>query len=114
MFGRTKSGLSTRRDDYKANIGEVVSNAYTYNVQDHTQKAINVTAKEDISINSGWIREEQNEVFKQIILSKLVWIDDKPVFIKSNGIEYKESKYDKLINYNLSFEYAYNEINNIS
>ena len=51
------------------------------------------------------------------ILAEQVWIYDGtntlPINIKSNTLQFKKSVNDKLISYSLSFDYAYDKINNI-
>ena len=54
--------------------------------------------------------------FKQLFLSDLVWNFDGTTFIPvnlgSSSLEYKTRQRDRLINYEVEFEYAFNEINN--
>jgi len=113
MFKKSIESLSTKRDSYNAIIGSVVSNQYTYGTDKHQFKNYNVTGQESITLNTGYIGEEQNEVIKQLILSELVWVDDNPVNITSQDLTYKTRVNDKLINYTMSFKYANNVINNI-
>lgn len=77
----------------------------------------NVNGKEKIKINSGFREATENEAFKQLMLSERVWFYDgttwTPVNISSSSLEYKTRRKDKLINYEIEFEYSYNEINTI-
>ncbi len=113
MFAKDVTSLQTSRDTYQKDIGSIKLSVFTYDQEQHQKSTLNVTANESIIVNSGFVPESQNEVYKQILLSKLVWLDDKPVHITSNNLEYKTVKNDSLINYTLTFDYAYNEINNI-
>jgi len=113
MFKKSIESLSTKRDKYNAIIGDVEFNNYTYNTKQHQFKNYNVTGQRDITLNTGYIKEKHNKVMQQLILSELVWVDDKPVNIKTNDITYQTRVNDKLINYTISFDYANNVINNI-
>ena len=55
----------------------------------------------------------ESQLSRAFTPGELVWVDDKPVNVTSNSLEYKTVKNDKLINYTLTFNYAYNEINNV-
>jgi hypothetical protein len=58
-----------------------------------------------------------NDVFKQILLSELVWIYNGvefiPVNITNSNFDYKTRQNDKLISYAIDFEFAFNEVKNI-
>ena len=73
--------------------------------------------KESITVNSGFYSEEYNEIVKQMLLAEQVWIDDGintlPINLKSKSLRFKKSVNDKLISYTLSFDYAFDKINNI-
>lgn len=77
----------------------------------------NVNGKTTISLNSGYIPEQNNLTFKELMLSDKVWMNYNneiiPVKITSSNIDYKTREVDKLINYQLTIEHAYNEINTI-
>jgi hypothetical protein len=76
----------------------------------------NINAKSKFTINSGFVDESTNETFKQLFLSERVWIYDgtfTPVNISNKQLEFKTRANDRLINYEVSFEYAYNDINNV-
>ncbi len=72
-------------------------------------------------MNTGYISEQYNEVIKQMMLSEQVWmtktIDSEEVVIpirpKTESLTYKTRVNDKLINYSIDFESAFDEINNI-
>ena len=63
------------------------------------------------------IKPLEPEVVRQMLLSEQVWIYDGsstlPINLKSNTLQFKKSVNDKLISYTISFEYAFDKINNI-
>lgn len=113
MYKVSKENIVIKKDDYNSILGSVESGAYTYSTEKHQVKDYNVTAVESITLNSGFVGEEQNDVFRQILLSEFVWIDDKPASVKTNSFSYKKHVNDRLINYSLAFNYSNNVINNI-
>ena len=80
-------------------------------------RKFNVQAKSSFTLNSGYVDEVMNDVFKQMLLSELVWIYNGvefiPVNITTSNIDYKTRQNDKLISYAIDFEFAFNEVKNI-
>ena len=76
-----------------------------------------VQGRTSFKANSGYVDEVENEVFKQMLLSEKIWLYNTsgftPINIASNNITYQSRQKERLINYELKFEYSYNEINNI-
>lgn len=83
----------------------------------HQYQRYNINARTNFKCSSGFVDEEMNIVFKELLLSSKVWAieGDKlvPVNVASKAIEYKTRAKDRLINYEIEFEYAFNEINNV-
>ena len=113
FFSLSKESLSVQSDTYKANILSIGS----YSINDRQNVVMTRNGTESISMNSGWYPESYNEVFRQLMLSEEVWIDYDsnilPVNVSSNGMEFKKHVNDKLINYNISVEFANNKINSV-
>lgn len=89
-----------------------------YSTAQHQHKNLYKTGKQSISLNSGFYPEEYNEVFKQMMLSTDCWIkyNNKvvPVNISDSDISYKTSINDKLIEYSIKCDFAYDTINSIN
>ncbi len=113
FFGSSTSSISTSSETYKANIIDY----NLYSTSTHHKKILDKNASETISINSGWYPEEYNEVFRQLHLSEKVWaiVDNValPVNVSDNGMEFKTKLNDKLINNSVTFEFAFDKLNNI-
>jgi len=113
FFGNHQKDLQTTKEKYKSNILNGI-NYDTYNPQ---QKILNKNGNEKLVINSGYYPENNNEVFKQLLLSRSVYIsidgEDYPAIISSSNIRFKTQLTEKLINYTINFEFAYDTINNI-
>lgn len=116
FFKRSNKQINVSSDGYKRNIIAYSSGA-TYNTSKHQLKSFNVNGKEKITLNTGFLPENFNDVIRQLLLSEEVWIiegsDVLPVKPISNSLDFKTSINDKVINYTLDFEYAFDKINSI-
>jgi len=118
FFKKSKENLSIKKESYKANI---VLNDGIYNSTNHVNRNFNVVGKESISLSSGYLSEEYNEVFKQLLLSEKVWVTNiletgeqvLPINVKTSSIAYKTSVNDKLVDYTIEFDKSFDTINNI-
>lgn len=84
---------------------------------EHQFRNYNVNGQSSFSINSGFVLEENNEIFKQLFLSNKVWQLKDNVYIPLNlgtsDIEFKTRNKERLLNYKITFKYSFKEINNI-
>lgn len=89
----------------------------SYSLNRATKIPHNFTASKGLTLNTGFVPEEYNEVIQQLLLTERAWIheDDNvfPIIPKTSSLQYKNRINDKLINFTIDFDYAYNEINNI-
>ena len=118
FFKKAVEKMNVKKETYKANI---LNANKTYSISSHTNRDFNITAKESTTLSSGFLSEEYNEVFKQMMLSEKVWITNiietgeqvLPINVKTSNITYKTSLNDRLVEYTFDFENSYNVINNI-
>ena len=118
FFKKSKENLSIKKESYKSNI---ISSSGTYDYTNHVKRDFNVIGKESISLSSGYLSEEYNEVFKQLLLSEKVWVTNiiesgeqvLPINVKTSSIAYKTSVNDKLVDYTIEFDKSFDTINNI-
>ena len=117
FFKKAVNSLSTTSESYKANIMDFSGSPVTYSISSPQYQIYNKNGRERISMNTGFIDEQYNEVIKQLMLSEQIWIDNGtdvlPVSLNSNSLSFKTSVNDKLIDYTLEFEYAFDKINTI-
>lgn len=119
FFKKSMTDINIKSDTFKNNMVDFDNNggAPTYALTKHQEKKFVSNGKESITINSGFYEESFNEVVRQMLLSEQVWIYDGtstlPINLKSNTLQFKKSVNDKLISYTISFEYAFDKINNI-
>ena len=118
FFKKSKENLTIKKESYKSNIA---LNYGGYNSTTHVNRDFNVIGNESISLSSGYLSEEYNEVFKQLLLSEKVWVTNilesgeqvLPINVKTSSIAYKTSVNDKLVDYTIEFDKSFDTINNI-
>jgi len=110
FFKEKIDSLNITKETYESDSGQPSSG-------NHQFKDYNVQARSSFSINSGFVHESYNDVFKELMLSKRIWTYENatmiPINIKTSNIEYKTRQRNRLINYLIEYEYSYNEVNNI-
>lgn len=113
FFKKSNKTITTSEDRYKSNI--LISGGY--NVSTHQNKTLNKQGKEKLTLNSGFVNENMNEVFKQLMLSDKVWIltngQTLPINISSSSFGYKTSLNDRLINYTIECDFAFDTITSV-
>jgi hypothetical protein len=98
---------------------QLLPNDINYNALRGESKAFNYEAKKSIKLNTGWVEEYYNELIKDLMVSETILLYDyetetqKPVKLKTMTTDLKTSLQDKMINYQIEFEYNYNQINNV-
>ncbi len=119
FFKKSMTNINITSQQFKNNILDIENSGSTpsYALSKHQEKKFMANGKESITVNSGFYSEDHNEVVREMLLAEQVWIFDGtntlPINLKSNTLQFKKSVNDKLISYTLSFDYAYDKINNI-
>ena len=113
MFKKSNETINITNDDF---TNAYISNG-AYDTKAHQIQKINIQGKENLTCNSGYINERENELYKEMMLSEFVYLYEGsnfiPVNVKSQSLEFKTRVNDKLVNYTVEFEYAYNTIQNV-
>jgi len=86
---------------------------YNYNIYEGSKKSFNTNGNDFIKLNTGYVDESMNIILKDLLFSETILLDDKPVLIKNKSITYKNTLKEKLINYEIEFEYAFDYLNNV-
>lgn len=119
FFKKSMTNINITSQQFKNNILDIENSggAPSYALSKHQEKKFMANGKESITVNSGFYTEDHNEVVREMLLAEQVWIyngtNTLPINLKSNTLQFKKSVNDKLISYTLSFDYAYDKINNI-
>lgn len=103
----------TNKIDVKGSKYNLMQPNLNYNIYAGQVKSFNINGKQTITCNTGWVTEGYNQFIKELMLSDVILIDNKPATIKTQSLQYKTNILDKNINFTLEFEYSNNLINDI-
>lgn len=113
LFKKSNETLSVDREMFNNNY----ISAGTYDTEKHQFHDINIKSTKIIRLNSGYIDEDENTLYEQLLNSDKVYFYESgtlvPVNIKTSSLEFKTRVNDRLVNYQLEFGYSYNEIQNV-
>lgn len=84
---------------------------YNYNPLRPQKQIFNTKGKRTLRVNTGFVNESFKEVLTQLLFSETILVDNKPAILTTQSIEEKTRVRDRNINYELEFEFAYNQIN---
>ena len=99
--------------DMTNNEYNLMSSSPDYNPLLARRKTFNTNGMDKIRVNTGFVDESYSEVIKQMMLSETMLLDNKPVKLNGKSIELQKSINKKVINYELTFDYAYHTINTV-
>jgi len=122
FFLKETRNIARTNEGYKSNTITYPSGAAaTYDVKNAPNKVFNTQAKQTHTLSSGYYPEFANQQFEELLLSEFIWLSTFkkgsgviiPVKVKTSSIAFKTSVNDRLIEYTIEFEEAYDYINNI-
>jgi|TARA_R100001460_G_scaffold103102_2_gene148143 hypothetical protein len=109
--------LSVEKDNFVTSTIRSTTNSATYDTFTPSNIVQDVASTKSITLNTGYLREEYNETIRQLLQSENIWIRENnltlPILVKDSNFQYKTSVNDKLVNYTINFEFAFDGINNI-
>lgn len=103
----------TNSINVKGSEFNLLPNETDYNPYRGQSKVFNLNGNQTIKLNTGWVDESYNILIRDLLLSETVLLDNKPVMVKTKSMTYKTSLKDKMINYEIDFDYAFDLINNV-
>ena len=116
---KSVNSIEVQSNDYKASVMDF-SSSPTYDTSAHQNRVLDLVGKESITMNTGYIDEEYNEVFRQLMLSEQVWMtrltdteEVLPLRPRTQSLQFKTRTNDKLVNYTVEFDFAFDKINTI-
>ncbi len=77
------------------------------------KKSFNINGTQTVKLNTGWTYESYNELIKQLLMSDTVLLNNNPVILKTQSLTYKTKLKDKMINFEVEFEYSNSLLNNL-
>ena len=110
LFKKQEESINITDSNFETNRGQA-SDGF------HQFVRYGVQARTTLTVETGWLDEDMNEVIKQILLTERIWSFASGVYtplnLKMTSQKFKTRQNDRLINYTMTFENSYNEINNI-
>ena len=124
FFLKSVKATTSTKETYNANTISTSTGSATYSVNAPTKTVFNKTANQKIRLSSGYYPEGANPFFEELLLSDQVWLTQPdpydpsteqvvPVIISTSSFTYKTSLNDKLIEYTMDFDMAFDYINNV-
>ena len=91
----------------------LLPSSVNYNVLQGQRQSFNLQGKSKIKVNTGWVNENYFELIEDLMLSKTILLDRKPVTIKTSSMDKKQGVFDRVINYTIEFDYNFGVINDV-
>ena len=126
FFLKRSKNITRTNESFQSNTLRNINptSAPSFSQTDAPKKLFNTQAKQKHTLSSGFYPESANLFFEQLLLSEYVWYtrpedtqpnseQQIPVIVKTSSIAYKTSLNDRLIEYTMEFEDAFDYINNI-
>lgn len=111
---------SYKRFEVKSTPYKAMPSSVDYDTSQAINKIMNVNGNETIKVNTGWVDENYSYTLQEMLLSELMnlteYIPSGTSYackLKTNSIEMHKHINQKLINYTLEFEYAFDKLNNV-
>jgi hypothetical protein len=119
FFKKSVESTNVTSEQFKASIFD--QSTLSYKTYKHQQQSFLAQGKDRITMNTGYVNDDHNAVLEELLLSEQVWYTEIteteerviPVIPLTKSITYKTSVNDKLANYTVDFEHAFDKINNI-
>jgi len=86
---------------------------WDYNPLRNQTQQFNFVGTQSVKLNTGWVDENYSELMFDLMASETILLDNKPANIKTKSMPIKTGLMDKMINYEVEFEYSYNLINDV-
>jgi hypothetical protein len=114
FFKKFTKNLTVSKDRYKRHT---ISQSGGYSINSHQDNILRSNGNERITLNTSFVDETMNEPIKQLLLSESVWATINgvvlPIVVTTENLQYKTKVNEKLIQYTIECEFAFQAINNI-
>jgi hypothetical protein len=107
--------FKARTDSYevKSKGFNLLADAVDYNPLRGQKKEFNFNLMQSVKLNTGWVDENTIELLVELMTSETILLDNEPATLKDKSLQKKTRLKDKMINYEMNFEYAFNLINDV-
>lgn len=115
IFFKAKSeSIKVKSTEYRLNQKDSF-----YNVSIGQYRSMNANGRKSIKLNTGWVVEDIGILLQDLLMAETVLIADettdfrRPVNVKTDSLDIKTHINNRTINYEIQFEYSYDQINNV-
>ena len=115
FFKRRDESVNISKNKFLQNTIQQSATGVSYSLNQASQVPMDFKVTKSLKLNTGFIDEQYNEIIQELMLTESAWIHEDsnvfPIVPNTRSLEYKTQLNDKLINFTIDFDYAYNEIN---
>lgn len=108
-----RQGFTTTNRSYQPQLGTWEASTLGYNNYDSSKLNYIVDSEQSLSVNSGYLDESYNDIFKQLLVSEeIYWVygdneeNLRPITIATQNVVFKTGVVDKLIQYQFDFAWG--------
>lgn len=106
-----RQSFSTEKRSYQPQLGTWTAPTLTYTQYDSSNLNYIVDSKQTLQVNTDWIDEDYNEIFKQLLVSEeIYWVKSEtdllPLTINTDSVTFKTGVVDKVIQYTMDFDFG--------
>ena len=114
FFFKSLESVNVEKEEFKTNT---LTTGATYSINAHQYKNRNINSRETIVLNTGYVNDSYNQVIEEILFTKRCWLFKNnqylPVIPQDKSVQFKTSLNDRLANYTMTFNFAFDKINTI-
>ena len=119
FFKKSVDSTIVKGEEFKSAVFD--QSTLTYKTYQHQRTQFMVQGNDSITMNTGFINDDYNQVIEELMLSEQVWatfITDtqelvRPLVPKTKSLTFKTTLNDNLVDYAIDFDIANDKINNI-
>lgn len=110
-----RQSFNTERRVYQPQLGSWQGSTLQYQNYDSSVLNYISDSKQSISVQSDWVSEDYNDIFKQLLVSdEIYWVYEqnsttetvRPITIRTDSIVFKTGVNDKLVQYGFDFDWG--------
>jgi len=107
FFKRSEEEVSASGDQFRKSIGNSSSAGFTYSTTNPLYQRYNVNGRKRFTLNTGWVGEDYNAIMEQMMISERAMLDGVPVNVSTQSLTLQKAVNDKVINYTVQVEEAF-------
>ena len=115
FFAKNIESVSRTAETYKSSVYNAGTNSYSTTQHQYTN--LNVTGRERITLNTGYVSQDYNEPIKELMMSEKVWLTQGgtvyPIQVQTSSVEFKNRLNDSLVAYTIEAQYAFDAVQNV-